>query len=121
MSFTYAPESGSDLAFIRLLVDDTEEVGAELSDEEIALIVARQTATGAALPYYAAAECLQALHTRWMSSGKGKVSKKVSKLTVVYGSGSGINADAAIAERIKELRRRGSFLLSSRPYALKAL
>lgn len=121
MSFTYDPAGGGNISLVRLLVDDTEEVGAELTDEEIALIISVQTATGAALPYYAAAECLQALHTRWMSSGKGRVSKKVSKLTIVYGSGSGINADAAIAARIKDLRMRGSFLLSSRPYALKAL
>lgn len=92
-----------------------------LSDEEITGVISAQTATGSALPYYAAAECLQTLHTRWMTAGKGKVSKKVSRLTVVYGSGAGINVDAAIALRISDLRKRGAFLLSPRPYALRVL
>jgi hypothetical protein len=56
-----------------------------------------------------------------MSTGKGVASRKVSRLTVVYGTGAGINIDVAIQEKIAWLRREGARLLQPSPFAFRTL
>jgi hypothetical protein len=121
MSATYVRPSDSDKDFVRFLIRDTVVASAMLQDEEIEDILDAETATGDARRYYAAATCLAALHTQWMSAGRGKTSKKVSRLTVVYGTGSGINIDIAIQKKISELRKEGARLLAPAPYAFRCL
>jgi len=109
---------------VRFLIRDTKIADPMLQDEEIQDII--DTTGNSVWPalatiYFAAATCLSTLHTQWMSAGRGKSSKKVSRLSIVYGTGAGINIDAAIQERIRELRREGAKLLSPKPYNLKCL
>lgn len=121
MSASYSRPSASTRDFVRFLIRDIDVGNAMLEDEEIDDVIATETSTGAALKYFAAATCLETLHTAWMSKGKGVSSRKVSRLTVVYGTGAGINIDAAIQERIKSLRIQGARLLSPSPYAIRCL
>lgn len=126
MSFTYDATLTSDGSYVRWLVGDTVNVGHQLEDEEIAAVLASRKSNGrtggeSSQVYLAAAECLARLHTAWMSTGRGVASRKVSRLTVVYGTGAGINIDIAIQNRISELRRQGARLLSPAPYAFRVL
>lgn len=121
MPATYTASLPTDRDFVRFLVGDVVVASAMLQDEEIDAVLDAEGWPSPAVRYFAAARCLSTLHTRWMSAGRGKSSKKVSRLQIVYGTGAGINIDAAIQERIKELRREGARLLSPQPYALRCL
>lgn len=126
MSFTYTTDLTIGVNAVRWLVGDAVDAGHMLEDEEIAAVIAAKKSNGLAglqssAVYLAAAECLAKLHTKWMSTGKGVASRKVSRLTVVYGTGSGINVDIAVQARIKELRREGARLLAPTPFPLRLL
>lgn len=126
MSFTYTTDLTIGVNAVRWLVGDSVDVGHMLEDEEIAAVIAAKRSNGlvglqSSAVYLAAAECLAKLHTKWMSTGKGVASRKVSRLTVVYGTGSGINVDIAVQARIKELRREGARLLAPSPFPLRLL
>jgi len=117
VSFSYSPSLPSDLDAVRFLVPDTVTPGHELQDEEIAAVLAQQPSNGqsglkSSAVYYAAAVCLARLHRKYMTSGRGKTSRKVSRLSVVYGTGSGINIDIAVQTAIANLRKEGARLLS---------
>lgn len=117
MSFTYDNTLANDTSCVRFLVPDKVTPSHALEDEEIAAVLAKQPDNGqsglsSSAVYYAAAVCLERLHRQYMTSGKGKTSKKVSRLTVVYGTGAGINIDIAIQTAIKNLRKEGARLLS---------
>lgn len=121
-TYTFTETCPTDKDTVRSLVGDTNMTIPMLSDEEIQACIDRQTCAAAALVYYAAAEVLAMLHTRWMSSGRGRASKRVSQLQVVYGTGSGINIDLAIQARVTELRKQAARLnskASGRPFALR--
>lgn len=117
MSASFNSSLTTNLDWVRFLIRDTDITNPLLSDEEITAVLAEQTSalavTGSALKYYAAAECLRALHTSWMSRGRGIASKKVSQLSITYGSGIGINIDIALQNRIAELRTLGAQALAA--------
>jgi hypothetical protein len=119
VSATYDPELPSNRDHVRFLIGDTDTAAALLSDEEIDAVITAETATGDALKYYAAARCLEALVTRWASAGHGVVEKQVSKLRVRRGLGE--SAGAVLERAIRELRKRGSYLLSPSPKVFRAL
>lgn len=126
MSFSYSTDLTVGVNAVRWLVGDSVDAGHMLEDEEITAVIAAKKSNGLAglqssAVYLAAAECLAKLHTKWMSTGKGVASRKVSRLTVVYGTGSGINVDIAVQARIKELRREGARLLAPSPFPLRLL
>ena len=126
MSFSYSSTLSSSIHCVRWLVGDTTDTGHMLEDEEIAAVVAAKKSNGlsglqSSAVYLAAAECLTKLHTKWMSTGKGVASRKVSRLTVVYGTGIGINIDVAIQARVTELKKQGARLLAPAPFPLRLL
>lgn len=111
MSATYDPSLARSIDWVRMLIRDTDTSRAMLTDEEINMVLAKQTAAGVYAPrYYAAAELLATLHTMFLTTGRGKTSKKVGQLQLVYGTASGINADLAIQDRVKELRKEAARL-----------
>lgn len=120
MSFTYSATLATDRDWVRFLVHDTVSTGHLLEDSEIDAALAERPST-AGRKYLTAADLLSVLHTQYMTKGKGIASKKVSRLTVVYGTGGGINIDIAMQNRIKELRALGSYRLRSSPRSLVAL
>jgi hypothetical protein len=120
VSFSYNPSLPADLDWVRFLIGDVSSSSAMLQDEEITAALAERAST-VARKYLTAADLLSALHTRWMSTGRGVASRKVSRLTVVYGTGAGINVDAAVQAKVSELRRRGARLLTNAPHSLRAL
>lgn len=129
MSATYNSSLSTDLDWVRFLIGDTvvtPSTSAMLQDEEITAVIAAQKSNGASggessQVYLAAAECLGILHGRFMTKGKGVASRKVSRLTVVYGTGSGINIDIALQNRIAELKQKGARLLQPPPYVFRNL
>lgn len=120
MSATYTNTLLTNLDWVRFLVGDIDVTAGvvQLQDEEIAAVLAEETATGKALKYFAAATCLSTLFARWTNSGKGVLEKQVLQLRIRRG----VNESAVIAmeRRICELRSRGAFLLTEVPRVLKA-
>lgn len=117
MSFSYSSSLTSDVDAVRFLVPDKVTPNHALENEEIAAVIAQQPSNGqsglnSSAVYYAAAVCLSRLHRQYMTAGKGKTSKKVSRLAIVYGTGAGINIDIAIQKAISELRKEGARLLA---------
>lgn len=116
MSATYDPNLPSNKDHVRRLIGDVNTANAMLSDEEILAIIAEEASNGVtdpALKYIAAAHALEDLHLTWMSRGRGVASKKVSQLSLVFATGSGVNIDMAIQEKIKQLKMRGNALLTA--------
>lgn len=107
-TYTFVESCPTDKDTVRSLVGDTVMANPMMSDEEIQAAIDRQTCAALAVPYYAGAEVLAILHTRWMTAGRGRASKKVSQLQVVYGTGSGINIDLAVQARVTELRKEAA-------------
>ncbi len=133
MSATYSPTLASSVDWVRLLIGDTivsPVSRANLQDEEIVMMLEAQPDNGktggqSSAVYFAAAKLLEMLHARWMTRGKGVASRKVSRLTVVYGTGSGINIDIAIQNQISQWKKHAAFLLyvhmSARAYSFRML
>lgn len=119
MSATYDPTLPTNLDWVRFLSGDTDVTTPQLQDEEITAVLGAETATGAALPYFAAARVLSILHTRWSSAGRGVLEKKVGRLTIKRGASD--TAESAIKGAICELRERGAALLSTRPRVFRVL
>lgn len=117
MSATYNSTLSTDLDLVRFLVGDTDITDPALQDEEITAIVALQTAPAAALPYFAAADLLSQLSGKYGAAGKGKVQKMVSKLNIIWGINE--DANAALASRISDLRKRGAQLAARRPFVFR--
>jgi hypothetical protein len=118
MSFTYDESLSNDLDWVRMLLPDKVTPGHALEDEEITAVLAQSPSNGqsgnlSSAVYYAAATLLESLHRKYMTGGKGKASRKVSRLTVVYGTGSGINIDIAVQNAISKLRAEGARLLAT--------
>jgi hypothetical protein len=120
MTATYEPSLPDDRDHVRFLIRDTDTTAPMFQDEEIDAVLSATlaTVTSPAARYFAAATLLAALHTQWMSRGKGIASKKTSKFAITYGTGIGINVDAAVQARIKELRRQGADILCPSPKTL---
>lgn len=120
MSSTYDPTLPTDLDWVRHLLRDVDTTTPMFQDEEIDAVVTATllSISSPAARYFAAASLLAALHTQWMSRGKGIASKKISKFSITYGTGIGINVDAAVQLRIKELRIEGANLLCPSPKTL---
>lgn len=117
MSFSYSSSLTSDTDWVRWLIPDKVTPGHELEDEEIAAVLAQSPSNGqsgnlSSAVYYAAATCLARLHRKYMTLGRGKASKKVSRLAIVYGTGAGINIDIAVQTAIANLRKEGARLLA---------
>jgi hypothetical protein len=120
MSATYNPALPTDLDWVRHLIRDTDIVSPLFQNEEIQAVLdlkVSQAITSPASRYFAAADLLSSLHTLWMARGRGVASKKVGKLAITYGTGIGINVDAALQLQIKDLRKQGAILLSPRPFS----
>lgn len=119
---SYDSTLADEVSWVRFLIRDTDLSKPLLADEEISAVLARQTATAiTARRYYAAAECLRTLHAQFMTAGRGRASKRVSQLQIVYGSG-GINTDMAIKALITDLRAEASRLEAkgnSRPFTFR--
>lgn len=122
MAATYDINLGDEVSWVRFLIGDTTVATANLTDEEIyaALTDSIITVT-AARRYYVAADLLDILHRRWMTHGAGYVSKKVGELSIVYGTSSGINADAALQAKIDSLRLQGAQRATTRPFSFATL
>lgn len=121
MPATYNTSLLTDLDWVRHLIRDTDTTSPMFQDEEIQAVLDLKHSTAVTSPasrYFAAADLLSTIHTLWMSRGRGVASKKVSKLQITYGTGIGINVDAAIQAQIKDLRRQGAILLSPRPFSV---
>lgn len=117
MSFSYSSSLVSDKDWVRFLLPDTITPNHAMEDEEIIAVLVQSPSNGqsgnlSSAVYYAAATCLERLHRKYMTAGRGKSSRKVSRLTVVYGTGAGINIDAAIQKAISNLRKEGARLLA---------
>lgn len=117
MSFSYSSSLMSDRDWVRFILPDTSTPNHAIEDEEIDAVLAQSPSNGqsgnkSSAVYYAAATCLERLHRKYMTAGKGKTSRKVSRLAVVYGTGAGINIDIAIQTAISNLRKEGARLLS---------
>lgn len=122
MSFSYDINLGDEVSWVRLLIGDLTATTAALSDEEITAALADSTISSTrAKRYYVAADLLSTLHMRWMTLGQGVASKKLSKLSIAFGTGIGINVDAAVDLKVKELRRKGAEILSPRPFGFGIL
>ncbi len=126
MAASYSVLLEDDTDWVRFLVGDTDVTHTMLDDEEITALLGSTSSNGksggrSSAVYYAAAEGLRALHIRWMSRGRGVASKKLQRLAIVYGTGSGINIDVAVQAKITELRKRGARLLAGSSYILRRL
>lgn len=121
MAATYDPTLPSDADHVRFLVGDTDITAALFQDEEIAAVLAEETATGDALKWFAAASLLSILSARWASAGRGVFEKQVGRLRIQYGGQGSGDALAVLAARISEMRRRGAFLLNPRPKVFRVL
>lgn len=102
---------------VRFLIGDTDTSAPKLQDEEIDAVIEAETATGAALKYYAAARCLSVLYARWAGKGAGVMEKQVSKLRIKRGIDQ--SAGEALDALICELRERGAWLLRDAPRAIE--
>lgn len=120
MAATYDNTLPTDRDWVRFLIRDTNTTTPIFDDNEIDAVLDLKllSITSPAARYFAAAELLSAAHTAWMTKGRGVASKKVSQLSISYGTGVGINIDAAIQARIKELRITGAHLLCPEPRTL---
>lgn len=116
---SYDPSLASDRDWVRFLVRDNNPLREMLTDAEIDGVLAEVTVsygiTNAARKYLAAAKCLETLHTAWMSRGRGVSSRKVDDLSVVYGTGAGINVDAAMQLKISALKVEAARLAGPAP------
>jgi len=113
VSATYDPTLATDRDWVRFLTGDTNVASPLLSNEEIDGLLLVQTATGEAARYFAAAEALSVISIRYATVGQGLVSKSVEHLELEWGTDTG-NLEA-INYRISCLKKRGAFLLSTRP------
>lgn len=129
-TFTYDEAHPADLDWVRFLITETDitPIGSppvqpsELSDEQIQAVIDEQTALGAAIKYYAAADCLSALVTGWMSAGKGREEEHVKHVKIKYGLGRGGDLALAIQNRVSQLRGLGRhYSPTSTPYILRVL
>lgn len=120
MTTTYEPSLPTDRDWVRHLLRDTDTTAPMFQDEEIDAVLSATllSISSPAARYFAAASLLATLHTQWMSRGKGIASKKTSKFAITYGTGIGINVDAAVQARIKELRIEGANILCPLPKTL---
>jgi len=107
MAFSYDTSLPANLDWVRFLIQDTVSASALLSDEEINAVVSEQDATGAAIKYFAAADCLAVILTKYNKKGGGLSEKQVDNLKIVYGGRKGDDLASALAESIADLRRRG--------------
>ena len=119
MSFNYTPGVDTDLNYVRMLIRDTDPTAYAFEDEEIQLVIDRQTVPSPANRYYAAAEIMEfTLAEIAGSAGAGGVtSKAVSQLKITWGISSS-SADA-LRDVICAWRRRGSWLSQDVPRSLK--
>ena len=106
MSATYTAPPVTDTHWVRFLTGDTDTSAAKLSDEEISAVLGEITAaTASAKKYFAAAWCLESLHTKWLSAGQGIFEKEVGDLRIRWGQDSG--SSARIEDKIKALKIEG--------------
>lgn len=112
MSFTYDPNLTTAVSFVRLLIGDIDSTAALFQDEEIAAVIALQNVNAdvapEALAYFAAAQCLEILVTRWAGVGQGELEERVAVLIVKHGIDQ--HAGEGLEARIKSLREKGSTL-----------
>jgi hypothetical protein len=109
MAATYDSTLATNKDHVRFLIPDTNVNAAQLSDEEITAVLSLETATGQALPYFAAARCVDVLHAKWSAGGQGVVEKQVGKLRIKRGMAE--DASEALARHAEQLRERGAWLL----------
>lgn len=118
MTTTYTRPSNSSEDHVRFLCGDTGSTFV-LSDEEITDILALEGSTGTALPYYAAATCLESIQVRLSSSGLGVSEKTVDELKTKFGVGA---ADSKALERkVESLREQGSKLFMPEPQLFRVV
>lgn len=121
---SYDPASRSDRNRVRRLIGDTDIAAEMLTDDEIDAFIEDNEDDcydPKAVKYLAAADALNALHNLWIGGGRGRSSKKLGRLSIVYSTGAGINVDAAIQTKISWLRKRGAELASEPSYAFTML
>ena len=124
MSATYDASLPTDGDYIRFLVPDTDvtpATDASFSDEEIAAVIAEQQAkgrTGRSTKYFATAQLLGILRSKYATLGAGVREKKVDELSVEYGQHD--SADQALEKRIEGLLSEGRRCLQPRPRLMKA-
>ena len=123
MAATFDPTLSTDRDWVRFLVPDKDTTTALFQDEEIDAVLTSMSASYSApgIRYFAAAALLENLHRTWMSRGKGVASKKTAKLAITFGTGIGINVDAAIQAAIKSLRIQGAHIMCPSPKTLAML
>lgn len=120
MSFNYSNSLPTDRDWVRMLINDHTASSYFFEDEELDAIIAEQNqSVPKAVKYLAAAQAMTTMHEAWIARGRGIASKKVSALSIVYGTGGNINVDLAMETKISQLRRKGAALLSPAPFALR--
>lgn len=108
----------SDLDWVRFTIQDT--IAPEIfTDLEINSVLGEQTAIDPAKKYFAAADLLGVLFTKWGSSGSGLTDKQVSRLKLTYGVDQ--YAKEAIKRQQDQLRSRGSQLASAKPVVFRSV
>lgn len=119
MTTTYVTPQSTDKDWVRFHVGDTDINNAEFTDEEIQAVIDEETATGKALKYFASATLLGVLLLKYVSKGKGVQEKALGKLRIKYGSGE--TFEVVMNERIKQLRKRGAWLMSGSPKQFRVM
>lgn len=117
MSATYDSTLPNDRNWVRFLVGDITPSRALLQDDEIDGVLeeeARTVTIAAALKYFAAARCIDIIHTRYATAGAhqgGVMMKRVDDLARSFGVSA--STSAALDEKTRDLRKRGARLLTS--------
>ncbi len=124
MTATYAPALTTDKDLVRFLIADSTPATALFQDEEIAAVLAQETAGGATSPacaYFAAARLLDILQSRWAAAGvsKGLLSKTVGRLSLSWGiPGTSVQV---LSTRSAQLRKDGASFLTPQSKIFKLL
>jgi len=117
MPATYDSTLPNDRNWVRFLVGDITPSRALLQDDEIDGVLEEEALTvtvAAALKYFAAARCVDIIHTRYATAGAyqgGVMMKRVDDLARSFGVSA--STSAALDEKTRDLRKRGARLLTS--------
>ena len=109
MATTYTSPAVTNVDHVRRLTRDTGTTAAtaHLTDEEIQDFIDDQIASGVALKFFAAADCLQAIIGKFSLAGEGVAEETVDDVKVKFGLGGDVSTVKEMRERVKELRRMG--------------
>jgi len=107
---TYDDTLPTNRDWVRRLLGDTDVANTTaLSDEEIDAVISDTIAEGAAIKYYAAADCLNFIRAKFGLAGEGKLEKQTVHLRIKWGYEE--HSLGAVTKAMKDFRLRGSMLM----------